>query len=90
MSPVIAQRLGTVIVMIAVVGVTAIILMGRHSAREDARDHILQIHPEISAQLELLDELERYFAGASRACQQAADPSACGLPTPMAQQGEAQ
>ncbi|SPH23917.1 hypothetical protein DEA8626_02994 [Defluviimonas aquaemixtae] len=88
MSPATAQRLGTAIVVIAVVGVSAIIFMDRQLAREGAREDVLEEHPEIQAQLELLDELERYFAGASRACQQAADPSTCGLPAPITREGE--
>ena len=88
MSPATAQRLGTAIVVIAVVGVTAIIFMNRQLAREDAREDVLQEHPAIQSQLELLDQLERYFAEASRACEQAADPSTCGLPIPTARQGE--
>lgn len=90
MSPAAAQRLGAAIVVIAVVGVTAITFMDRQLAREGAREDVLQEHPEIQAQLELLTELERYFSQASHACQQAADPSTCALPTPTVTSGEMQ
>lgn len=90
MSPATAQRLGAAIVVAVVVGVTAIIFMDRQFAREGAREDVLQEHPEIQAQLELLTELERYFSEASRACQQAADPSTCALPTRTVQSGETQ